>query len=146
MSGKRGSVFLDTSVLIAASDLDHEKYEQSRPLLAAATPADCACAAHSLAEAYANFSIVAGGRKQRPEAALRLVEQIANRMLVVPLTGEEYVAAIREAASLRAAGGTIYDALLLKCARKVGAELIYTWNVRHFHLVAPDLAERIVRP
>ncbi len=67
-------------------------------------------------------------------------------MAVIALTAEEYIAALREAASMRIAGGTINDALLLKCARKASAELIYTWNVRHFQLVAPDLAERIVRP
>jgi predicted nucleic acid-binding protein len=44
------------------------------------------------------------------------------------------------------AGGIVFDALLLACARKVDAERIYTWNVRHFRMVAPDLAERIVTP
>jgi hypothetical protein len=32
------------------------------------------------------------------------------------------------------------------CAREVNAERIYTWNVRHFQLVAPDLKDRIVTP
>jgi len=139
-------VFLDTSVLIAANDSDHERHTESRPLLAAATPERCACGAHSLAEIYANLSVVKGGRQQRPETALRLVEQIASRMMVVALSPEEYLTAIRDAAKLRIAGGTIYDALLLKCARKVNADRIYTWNVRHFQLVAPDLAARIVTP
>jgi predicted nucleic acid-binding protein len=146
MSPEGASAFLDTSVLIAASDHDHDKHEQSRPLLAGATPTTCACGAHSLAETYANLSVVTGTRKQRPDAAFQLVEQIARRMTVIALTGEAYIEALREAASMRIAGGTIYDALLRKCARKVNAELIYTWNVRHFQMVAPDLAERIVRP
>jgi len=145
MSG-RVKVFLDTSVLIAASDAGHERHAESRPLLAAAVPQTCACGAHSLAETYANVSIAKGGRQHRPETALRLVEQIAGKMTVVALAPDEYLAALREAAKLRLAGGTIYDALLLKCARKVDAERIYTWNVRHFQLVAPDLAERIVTP
>jgi predicted nucleic acid-binding protein len=143
---QRVGVFLDTSVLIAANDIDHERHAESRPLLAAATPENCACGAHSLAETYANLSIVKGGRQQRPETALRLVEQIAGRMTVVVLTPAEYLTAIRDAARLRIAGGTIYDALLLKCARKVNADRIYTWNVRHFKLVAPDLAGRIMTP
>jgi predicted nucleic acid-binding protein len=142
----RVKVFLDTSILIAANDIDHERHAESRPLLAAATRENCACGMHSLAETYANLSIVKGGRQQRPETALRLVEQIASRMLVVALDPEEYLTAIRDAAKQRTAGGTIYDALLLACARKVDAEQIYTWNVRHFQLVAPDLAERIVTP
>jgi predicted nucleic acid-binding protein len=40
----------------------------------------------------------------------------------------------------------IYDALLLACARKANADRIYTWNLRHFRALAPDLAERIVAP
>jgi predicted nucleic acid-binding protein len=143
---ERVGAFLDTSVLIAANDIDHERHAESRPLLAVATPENCACGAHSLAETYANLSIVKGGRQQRPETALRLVEQIAGRMTVVVLTPAEYLTAIRDAARLRIAGGTIYDALLLKCARKVNADRIYTWNVRHFKLVAPDLAGRIMTP
>ncbi len=143
---ERVRTFFDSSVLIAASDGQHERHEESRPLLAAASPQTCACSAHSLAEAYACLSVLTGGRRQRPETALLLVEQIASRMTVVPLTADEYLAAIRAAALARVAGGTIYDALLLKCARKVDAEHIYTWNVRHFQLVAPDLAERIVAP
>jgi predicted nucleic acid-binding protein len=139
-------VFLDTSVLIAANDNDHEKHAESRPLLAAATQENCACGVHSLAETYANLSIVKGSRQQRPETALRLVQQIAGRMTVIALDPEEYITAIRDAARLRIAGGTIYDALLVACARKVDAGRIYTWNVRHFQLVAPDLAERIVTP
>lgn len=139
-------VFLDTSVLIAANDSDHERHTESRPLLAAATPETCACSVHSLAETYANLSIVKGGRQQRADTALRLVEQIASRMMVVALAPDEYLTAIRDAAKLRVSRGTIYDALLLACARKVGAERIYTWNVRHFQLLAPDLAGRIVTP
>jgi predicted nucleic acid-binding protein len=43
-------------------------------------------------------------------------------------------------------GAVIYDALILACARKVRAERIYTWNLRHFRAVAPDLAAKIVTP
>ena len=35
---------------------------------------------------------------------------------------------------------------VLPCARKIQAEKIYTWNVKHFQMVAPDLADRIVTP
>ena len=143
---ERVRVFLDTSVLIAASDMDHARHAESRVLLAAASKENCACGAHSLAESYANLSIVRGGGTRRPETALRLVEQIASRMMVVALEPDEYLEAIRDAAGLRISGGTIYDALLVKCALKVDAERIYTWNERHLRLVAPELAGRIVRP
>jgi predicted nucleic acid-binding protein len=64
----------------------------------------------------------------------------------VSLTAEEYVAAVDGLAGLGHSGGMIYDALIVACARKAKASRIYTLNPRHFRLVAPDLAARIVEP
>lgn len=140
------AAFLDTSVLIAASDAADPRHQSSRFLLAAATPATAACAAHTLAEVYAVLSRLPGGKKVRPEIAGLLVEQIAARMTVVPLSAEDYATTLRETARMGLSGGIVFDALLLACARKVSAERIYTWNLRHFVQVAPDLADRIVTP
>lgn len=138
--------FFDTSVLIAACSPEQPGHEESRRLLAAATRGTSACGAHTLAEIYAVMSRLPGGRRQRPELAERLVSQIADKVSVVPLTAEEYRDTIGSAARSGVAGGTIYDGLLLTCARKVDADRIYTWNVRHFQMVAPDLAGRIAEP
>lgn len=40
----------------------------------------------------------------------------------------------------------IYDALLLRCAAKIKAEAIYTWNVKHFKAFDPKLAHKIRTP
>jgi len=138
--------FFDTSVLIAASDATDTRHLSSRSLLAAATPAIAACGAHTLAEVYAVLSRLPGGKRVRPQFAGLLVEQIVSRMTVVPLSAEEYAATLATAAQMDLAGGIVFDALLLACARKVNAQRIYTWNEKHFRHVAPDLADRIVRP
>ncbi len=138
--------FLDTSVLIAASDVEHPHYRRSHSLLAAADLQPTACGAHTLAEVYAVLSRLPGVKRQRPELAALLIAQIVDRLTVVSLTGEEYAATICEIARMGLASGIVFDALLLACARKIGAERIYTWNERHFRTVAPDLAERIVTP
>ena len=138
--------FFDTSVLIAAHDASRPGHEASLRLMRKSSRDHCACAAHSLAELYSVLSRLPGGWRQRPDFAGALVEEIASRVTVVALTAQEYLATLQSAARLRVAGGTVYDALLLACARKVNAERIYTWNERHFRLVAPDLAERIVTP
>lgn len=140
------AAFLDTSVLVAASDAADPRHTASRSLLAAATPEAAACGAHTLAEVYAILSRLPGGKKVRPGLAGLIVEQIANRLTVVPLSAEEYAATLRQTSRVGLAGGIVFEALLLACARKVEAERIYTWNVRHFHMVAPDLADRIVTP
>jgi hypothetical protein len=67
-------------------------------------------------------------------------------MTVVPLSSEEYCATLRETARMGLAGGIVFDAVLLACARKVNAKRIYTWNEKHFKMVAPDLADRIMTP
>jgi predicted nucleic acid-binding protein len=141
------AVFFDTSVLIAASDAADPRHARSLALLAAATPATAACGAHTLAEVYAVvLSRIPGGKKVRPEHASLLIDQIVAKMTVVPLSAEDYAGTLREAARMGLSGGIVFDALLLACARKVDAGQIYTWNERHFRMVAPDLADRIVTP
>ncbi|GAC1639669.1 MAG: hypothetical protein NVS9B14_20930 [Candidatus Acidiferrum sp.] len=53
---------------------------------------------------------------------------------------------MRAAAERGIAGGRVYDALLLQCARKSKAEIIYTWNLKHFQAIAPDLTKRMRTP
>jgi predicted nucleic acid-binding protein len=139
-------VFLDTSILIAAQDAEHPHFLPSFPLVVAATPDTTACAAHTLAEIYSVLSRLRGTKRKRPEFASLLVDQMIERMTVVALTVNEYATTIHSAAKFQHAGGKIFDALLLACARKVNAEIIYTWNMKDFRAIAPDLAERIVTP
>jgi hypothetical protein len=70
----------------------------------------------------------------------------ADRMTPIALDAEEYFAAIRQAADRGLTGGRIYDALLLACAAKCEARVIDTWNVKHFHAIAPDMAQLIQTP
>ena len=69
-----------------------------------------------------------------------------DRLTLIPLEEADYSAALQQAAERGIAGGRIYDALLLQCAAKAGAEIIYTWNVGDFQRLAPDLAGRIRTP
>ena len=81
-----------------------------------------------------------------PERVLLFVDEIRLRLRPVPLSPEEHFETIRDAADRGFAGGRIYDALFLRCARKCQAQTIYTWNLKHFRALAPDLAERIRTP
>jgi predicted nucleic acid-binding protein len=74
------------------------------------------------------------------------VQGVRNRLTVVTLTEEGYYTTIEEAAALHFISGRIYDALLLRCAAKVKAETIYTWNLKHFRAISPVLASRIQTP
>ncbi len=138
--------FLDTSVLVAAARESDLRHTASRKLLVRANPQQVSCAAHTLAELYATLTGMIPPNRFRPEQAVLVLDQVQARLLCVTLTADELAQTIHQIAAMKLPGGIVYDALLLGCARKVKAERIYTWNEKHFKMVAPDLADRIVTP
>ncbi len=143
-------VFLDTSALFAAVAQGHENHDAAFAVLdrAQAGKDDGFISAHSLAEMYATLTKSPPPFRHSPEQALLSIEEnILKYFTVVSLTGGDYAALLREAAVMRIHGGTIYDAVLLKCAVKSKAERIFTFNLRHFQNIASaDIASRIVAP
>ena len=109
-------------------------------------PQSACCAAHSLAELYSSLTGMRPPYRFRPEHAIVVLDQVRTSLQCIPLSAEEVFQTIHETAILKLPGGIIYDALLMACARKVDAKRIYTWNEKHFRMVAPDLADRIVTP
>jgi len=138
--------FFDTSVLIAAFWGGHVHHQSSVTRLGAANRKHSACGTHSLAEVYAVMTALPVKPAIPPEQALLFVQEVRDRLALVALDGDEYFAAIQKSAERGFAGGRIYDALLLACAAKVRAQAIYTWNVKHFQALAPELAARIHSP
>ena len=138
--------FLDTSVMIAAFWGDHADHDASLQTFVGASRETGACGIHSLAEVYATMTALPVRPLLAPEQVFLFVQQITERLTTIVLDPAEYLEAIRGLSDHGVAGGRVYDALLLACARKVGAETIYTWNVKHFRQLAPDLASRIRTP
>ena len=139
-------IFVDTSVIVAASHRADFRYRESNEFLSRIRRESASCGAHSLIE---TFAVLTG--RPRPlrvpiPDALRLIEQARRLMQVVALSEAEYFDVVLESANVGRMGGIIYDALLIACARKAQAEAIYTWNVRHFRTVSPNLAARILEP
>jgi predicted nucleic acid-binding protein len=65
---------------------------------------------------------------------------------LVWLDGDEYRAAIRGIARMGIVGGAVYDGLVAACALKAGANHLYTWNVRHFHLFGAEIQKLATTP
>ena len=139
-------IFLDTSVLIAVAQVGHPHHEPSRDLWNYCSSADAAIGAHTLAEVYNILTSMPPGLRVSPRNAVIAIETFLKRASAIVLSAEEYLETLRTTAISGHAGGVIYDALLLACARKIKANRIYTWNVRHFQMAAPDLKDRIVTP
>jgi len=138
--------FFDTSVLIGAFWRGHPHHQASLKLLSVANKRKAACAMHTLAEVYATMTALPVKDLIPPDQALLFVQEVRDRLTVVTLTEEEYYTTIEQAAALHFTSGRIYDALLLRCAAKVKAETIYTWNLKHFRAINPALAGRIQTP
>ena len=139
-------IFLDTSVLIATAQVSHQHHIPSRELWNQCGRDVSAVSTHTIAEIYNTLTAMPPAMRLTPRNTVLAVETFLKRLTPVTLSADEYIATLERTAKLGHTGGMIYDALHLACARKIGAEQIYTWNIRHLQMVAPDLADRIVTP
>lgn len=143
-------IFLDTSLLVSAVVKQHVFHERSFAVLDRIQNKndEGIISAHSLAEMYAVLTKLPPPYRHTPEQALLSVEEnVLKHFKTISLAGDDYAALLREAAGSRIQGGTVYDALLLKCAAKAGAETIYTLNLKHFQAIAqPDVVAKLSVP
>ena len=138
--------FFDTSVLVAAISVPHVHHARSQAAYLSANKTSFTCAAHSLPEVYSTLTRFPGKQRLTCEQALLFLEDIRQRFATVVLDEDEYWTAVKEAATEQIVGGTIYDALIARCALKVKATTIFTWNVAHFRRLGPDIAKRVQTP
>jgi predicted nucleic acid-binding protein len=143
------TAFCDTSVLVAACIRKHPHYERARPVLESIASGrdDGVMSAHSLAEVFSALTSVPVMPRIMPsEARSLIVANIQRHFRLVAITSDMYERAVEVCAARGLGGGKVYDALLLECARFSKAERIYTFNLKDFRLLAPDLSVRIAAP
>jgi predicted nucleic acid-binding protein len=143
-------VFVDTSVLVASVVQKHESHERAYAVLDRVQSGkdEGFVSAHSLAEMYSVLTKLPQPFRHAPEQALLSIEEnVVKHFKIAGLTGNDYTVLIREAALSGIQGGTIFDALLLKCAAKSGAEKVFTLNLKHFQNIAPkNIGSQISAP
>lgn len=142
-------IFCDTSVLVAACIRNHPHYERALPVLDDVVKGRHigAISMHSTAELYSTLTSAPLRPKIQPTEAYRLISKnIIEHFDLIAVTKQMYLQAINTCTDFSLVSGTIYDALILECARKFDADRIYTFNMRDFRRIAPDLATRISSP
>jgi predicted nucleic acid-binding protein len=136
--------FLDTSVNSASPDPDETHHAVCDRIDSAGGNK---AYVHALAE---TFSILTGGRHGRrlsASTAARLVEQsILPYVQMQTLTGKDMMAALAQCESRGVRGGAIYDWLHLAAARKAGAEVLLTLDLRDLRSLARPGDPRIEMP
>lgn len=138
--------FFDTSVLIPAFLESHVQHEASLKALAQIGHNSGVCSERSIALFYSAVTRLPRPHRLEPDQALLCVDQIGQKVQIIALQAQEYLAEVKRAAAGRVPGNQLDDVLLLACARKTSAGRILTWNVARLSALAPDLASRIGTP
>jgi predicted nucleic acid-binding protein len=138
--------FFDTSVLVATVLAQHPHHAPSLAVYRRSEKHNSACAAHSLAEIYATLTRLPGKQRMGTDQVLLFLDDVRERLKIIHLTEDDYYSTISAAATAGILGGTIYDALLARCALKSGCEIVYTWNVADFSRLGSELARRTRTP
>lgn len=138
--------FLDTSILVNTFQVDQAHHNASFDLFARQTKATGCTAAHCLAEMYSALTRLPVKFRLRPEQALHAVQDVQARLTTIALNDAEYAEALSIAAEAGIAGGALYEALIARCAIKAKAQIIYTWNTKHFARLGPEIAKRVREP
>jgi predicted nucleic acid-binding protein len=103
--------------------------------------------AHSLAEMFSALTSVPVMPRILPsEARSIIVANIQRHFQLVAVTSQMYERAVDVCVGRGLGWGKVYDALLLECARYSKADRIYTFNLKDFRQLAPDLVVRIAAP
>ena len=139
-------VLADTSVLVAAMVEAHPAHERALRWLQGVLGKEIefCVSAHTLAELYAVLTSLPVRPRIQPATARRLIrENVESVATVIELRAKDYREVLDDQASLALSGGTTYDALIARAARKAGAEELVTLNPKDFRRVCPDDGPRI---
>jgi predicted nucleic acid-binding protein len=143
-------VYVETNILVAAAVETHPHYFQSFELLSRVKAGEFPAfvSAHGLAEMYSVLTRAPFIPRVDPAEAGRYLEvSVLPHFQIVTLSADDYRGILSRCATLGIAGGRIFDALHLHSAAIADCDRIYTFNVKHFRLLAPeDLKDKIVMP
>ena len=138
--------FLDTSVLVSTFYGDHQHHEPSKDLFLRFDKREVCCASHSLAEVYSTLTGMPGPHRVSGDEALLFLGNIRDRLTIVAMNNNDYFKVLETCAVRGIAGGAVYDAILGQCAHKAEAESLFTWNLKDFRRLGPEIAARLKMP
>ena len=136
-------ILFDTSVFVAAIVELHPMHSRALPWLQQVKSEEATdnffVASHTLAELYAVLTTLPLKPKISPLTARRLIhEDIEISARIVSLSSSDYRDTLKEMSELGLTGGTVYDALIAKAAKKSKVERLLTFNFNDFTAVWPD--------
>ena len=134
-------VFFDTSVLVPLFQTTHAHHAVSYAVIQKHLSGPAFCSAHTLAEVYSGLTSMPPPHRVSAERAMPFVTDLRAQ-----LTPVEVFKVICDLASSGVVGGAVYDGLIAQCALKAKADIIYSWNIRHFQRLGPEIERRLRVP
>ncbi len=127
-------LLIDTNVIVAALAEAHEHHAASFALFEKAPTASLAVPAHCYAEAYTTLIRRSEHAPFRwpPDEAWAAIESVAAITRLVGLSPAQSFDAVRDFAASGHVGARVYDQLIARTARSARADMLVTWNVKHF--------------
>ncbi|MFC6591860.1 type II toxin-antitoxin system VapC family toxin [Deinococcus lacus] len=135
----------DSSVLIAALFASHPQHVWASQQLDEAEQGEVYVSTHSLAEV---FKVLTGHPQLRmpPADAQQAIHDLLAGYHKVPLTADDYHAALARCAAQNLSGAVIFDALIAQAALKAEAQALVTLNPRDFLRLGEDIRALVVSP
>jgi predicted nucleic acid-binding protein len=141
--------YFDTTILVASCVETHVHHDRAMEAMQSLLTRDTLgyVSGHGLAECYSVLTRTPFSPPVLPTEAWQLLTRnILPNLAIVSLSAEEYQEVIQRCSENGWGGGRVYDALHIRSAQKANCERIFTFNVRHFEQLAPELRGRIMWP
>jgi predicted nucleic acid-binding protein len=132
---------VDTSLLVAALLPWHDSHQAASRALETIMTEEGAFVLPlpALIEAYSVLTRMPAPHRLSPRDVFSMLTSILlDTARIVSLDGHEAWPFLAAAVAAEAAGGGVYDAQILACARKAGVKRIFTLNERDFKRLRPE--------
>lgn len=124
---------LDTSVIIAALSSWHEAHEAAAAAVERALELGAVLPLPALHESYSVLTRLPPPHRVSPRQAAAMLASLDPVTLVaLPATWSD----LADWAESGVAGGQVYDARIVACAVRAGADTVLTFNLGHFERLA----------
>jgi predicted nucleic acid-binding protein len=132
-------VGLDSDViieLVSEAGIRHEATLASYEALVA-SGTEFVVTDHALLEAFSVLSRSPAPVGVAPKEAERMLRETLGGHIIAPIRAGLAWETIRHTLDRGFAGGRVYDAVIALATYEAGAQLLITWNVKHFLTIAP---------
>lgn len=142
-------IYVDTNIVVANVVESHIHHQPSTRLfdLVIAGRHEAFISAHGLSEIFSVLTRTPFIPPLRPAEVWQiLADDFLPVLNLVELSAVDYREIVRECAQSGFGGGRVHDVGHLRAAQKAACQRIYTFDVKAFQQLAPNLSSRIMTP